>query len=29
MCMHARLGRESPMNILSEEILLKIVKLLA
>ena len=29
MCMHARLGRESPMNILSEEILHKIVKLLA
>ncbi len=29
MFMHARLGRESPMNILSEEILLKIVKLLA
>jgi hypothetical protein len=29
MCMHARLGCESPMKILSEEILHKIVKLLA
>jgi|688.fasta_scaffold313210_2 hypothetical protein len=29
MCMHARLGRESPMHILSDEILHKIVKLLA
>jgi hypothetical protein len=29
MCMHPRLGRESPMNILSFEILHKIVKLLA
>jgi hypothetical protein len=29
MCMHPRLGRKSPMNILSDEILHNIVKLLA